>query len=169
MTTFCFGVYIVIQSMTAIIQYLLRKTSEQLSLYVQYSLCSLEARYDNPIPTRFRTPIPCSKIPAPIVSVTCLQQLVISRGKLFYLFILGVLTYWCDSQIGSAIMYGGPLPYPHGCSSAKSPYRMSCRESNHACRAYLTAGRRANHLAKPQPHSTYVRHTPLVHTTPCTL
>ncbi len=28
-----------------------------------YSLCSLAVRYDNPIPTRFLTPIDCSKIP----------------------------------------------------------------------------------------------------------
>jgi len=32
------------------------------------SLCGLAGRYDNPIPTRFRAPIDCSKFPALLVA-----------------------------------------------------------------------------------------------------
>jgi hypothetical protein len=46
-------------------------------------LCSLAARYDNPIPTRFRAPIYCLKIPA-------LTDLACSKGKKNHLTLLSL-------------------------------------------------------------------------------
>ncbi len=39
------------------------------------------------------------------------------------------LLYWCDSTL-EALRYGGPLPYPHRCSSAMSPLGVAGKESN---------------------------------------
>ncbi len=78
-------------------------------------------------------------------------------GRTFRLF------YWCDSSV-EALRYGGPLPYPHRCSSAMSPLEVTGQEHG----TNLAANRGANHLKMPFPDclvsiwiSVFLCHPPL--------
>ncbi len=50
-------------------------------------MCSLAARYDNPIPTRFLAPIDCLKIPALVLNAKHLEGIVLEKAHAVFAFV----------------------------------------------------------------------------------